>query len=152
MSLAPSVTTEDEITLITLQNCPPELSFVSRIFGRIGSLGVDVDMISLAPSQGSSTSISFTLRDSDLDKMLSFTSQLQEKEGVKAVVSSGNYKISICDSGMVNAPGFAARIFAAAESVPADIRIITTSEVSISLLVTAADFAETLSAIRKELA
>lgn len=148
MNCLPAITTEDEVTLITLHNCPSSLAFVSDVFRKIGALGVDVDMISLAPSPGSFTSVSFTLKDSSLDKILAFTSELQEKSGVKAIVSSGNHKISVYDKAMVNSPGFAAGVFAAAELVSADIRIITTSEVSISLLVTEADFSETLRAIR----
>jgi aspartate kinase len=148
MAISPKITTENDITLITLQNCPPELSFVSDVFQKIGQFGVDVDMISLAPSQGSNTSISFTISDFDLDKILSFTSRLHDTINVKAIVSSGNCKISVYDPNMVNAPGIAAQVFAAAASANSDIRVITTSEVDISLLVTAADYPETMKALQ----
>jgi aspartate kinase len=49
---------------------------------------------------------------------------------------------------MVNAPGIAAQVFAAAASANSDIRVITTSEVDISLLVTAADYPETMKALQ----
>jgi aspartokinase len=150
MALSPKVTLENDITLIVLQDCPPELNFVADVFQKIGQLGVDVDMISLAPSQGSNTSVSFTIADTDLDKILSFTSELRDKVRVKAIVSSGNCKISVYDPNMVNAPGLAAQVFAAAASVNSDIRLITTSEVDISLLVTAADAPETVKALESE--
>lgn len=150
MDISPKITMESDITLIVLQNCPPELSFVSDVFQRIGQLGVDVDMISLAPSQGSNTSVSFTISDLDLDKILSFTSELRDTIKVKAIVSSGNCKISVYDPNMVNAPGLAARAFSAAATAGADIRIITTSEVDISMLVTAADYPETMKALQDE--
>ncbi len=148
MTLSPTITTAEEITLITLQNCPSDLNFTAEIFKRVGELGVDVDMIDLAPSQGSSTSISFTLSDGDLDKILGFTSELHNRFQVKAVVSSGNSKISVYDRNMRNFPGAAAQVFAAAAQANAEIRIITTSEVDISLLVTAADFPEALKALK----
>ncbi len=150
MAITPKITTESDITLIVLQNCPPELSFVSGVFQRIGQLRVDVDMISLAPSQGSNTSVSFTISDLDLDKILCFTSELRDKYKVKAIVSSGNCKISVYDPNIVNAPGFAAQVFSAAASANADIRIITTSEVDISILVTSADYPETLKAMQEK--
>ncbi|MCI1956367.1 MAG: hypothetical protein LKJ21_08375 [Oscillospiraceae bacterium] len=150
MALSPKITTEDDITLVTLQNCPSELSFVADVFQKIGGLGVDVDMIDLAPSQGMFTSVSFTIADNDLDKILSFTSKLHDTIQVKAIVSSGNCKISVYDLNMKNSPGVAAQVFAAAASVNSDIRIITTSEVNISLLVTAADFPETLKALKNK--
>ncbi len=148
MDLSTQITAENDITLITLQNCPSELDFVGKVFQKISQLGVDVDMISLAPTQGTSTSISFTIFDNDLDKILGFTSELHEKTNVKAVVSSGNCKISVYDPNMKNAPGVAAQVFLAASAASSDIRIITTSEVDISLLVTAADFTETMKAVK----
>lgn len=147
MITAPTITTTNDITLITLQNCPSDLSFTADVFRKIAGFGVDVDMISLAPTHGAYTSISFTIADNDLGKILAFTSDLHDNSNIKTIVSSGNCKISVYDQGMKNSPGVAAGVFAAAAKVETDIRIITTSEVDISLLVTAADFNETLHAI-----
>ncbi|WP_411676784.1 ACT domain-containing protein [Caproicibacter sp.] len=147
MNLSPKITTVSDITLITLQKCPSELEFIANIFQRIAGLGVDVDMISLAPTQGAYTSVSFTISDNSLDKILSFTSELRNQRQISAVASSGNCKISVYDAGMINSPGVAAEVFDVASTVHADIRLITTSEVDISLLVTAADFQETLNAL-----
>lgn len=147
MVTAPTITTSNDITLITLQNCPSDLTFIANVFRRIAGFGVDVDMISLAPTHGAFTSISFTIADNDLGKILTFTSDLHDNSNIKTIVSSGNCKISVYDQGMKNSPGVAAGVFAAAAKVETDIRIITTSEVDISLLVTAADFNETLHAI-----
>lgn len=151
MTLSPTITTSSDITLVTLQNCPSELKFTADVFERIGALGVDVDMISLAPAHGAYTSASFTIADNDLDKIFGFTSELHDTAKIKVIVSSGNSKISVYDPNMRNAPGFAAQVFAAAAGANADIRIITTSEVDISLLVTAADFQETLNALQEKL-
>ncbi len=142
-----TITTSNDITLITLQNCPSDLSFIANVFHKIADFGVDVDMISLTPTHGAFTSISFTIADNDLGKILAFTSELHDNSNIKTIVSSGNCKISVYDQGMKNSPGVAAEVFAAAAKVETDIRIITTSEVDISLLVTAADFNETLHAI-----
>lgn len=150
MNISPKIATAADITLVTLQNCPLELQFVADVFHKIGELDVDVDMISLMPAHGAFTSISFTIADSDLDKILDFTSELHDKINVKAIVSSGNCKISVYDPNMKCAPGVAAQVFAAAAKVSADIRIITTSEIDISLLITAADFQETLQALNQK--
>lgn len=151
MNLSPTITTATDITLITLQKCPSELRFIANIFQKIETLDVDVDMISLAPTQGAYTSVSFTISDQNLDKILSFTSDLRNQSQISAIVSSGNCKISVYDSGMINTPGIAAEVFDIASSVHTDVRLITTSEVDISLLITAADFHETLDALQKKL-
>ena len=50
---------------------------------------------------------------------------------------------------MKHTPGIAAAVFAAAARVSTDVRIITTSEDEVSLLVTFADYPETLTAIEQ---
>ncbi|WP_457942127.1 ACT domain-containing protein [Caproiciproducens sp. LBM24188] len=150
MIMNPVITTTNDITLITLQNCPSDLKFIADVFRHIADFGVDVDMISLAPTQGTFTSVSFTIADNDLGKILAFTSELHEKSKIKTIVSSGNCKISVYDPAMKNSPGVAAEVFQAAAMIETDIRIITTSEVDISLLVTAADFNQTLQEIEKK--
>ncbi len=147
-----SITASDEITLITLQNCPADIDAIARIFENIAQSGINVDMISLAPPQGTCSSISFTISDDDLGKILEFTSALREDlTDIKPVVSSGNCKISIYDEHMRNNPGMAAAVFKSLSSVHTDIRVITTSEVEISVLVTKADADAALNAIKTAL-
>ncbi len=142
-----SIVVSDDITLITLQNIPADISFVSEVFEKIAEMGVDVDMISLSPVQSSMTSLSFTINDDDLIKILGYTSKLNDGS-IKPIVSSGNCKISVNDPGMENCPGVAARIFRCAADVGTDIRLITTSESQISLLVTKSDFDSAYAAIQ----
>ncbi|HIQ80246.1 MAG TPA: hypothetical protein IAD32_03050 [Candidatus Scatavimonas merdigallinarum] len=135
----PVVNVSDEITLVSLHDIPANMQQIADIFEKIASMGIDVDMISLSPVQSASTSLSFTIRDADLIKLLEFTSGLQGGR-VKPIVSSGNYIVSVLDKQMENTPGIAAKIFRAVADVNTDIRVISTSEVQISLLVTKADF------------
>ena len=60
-----------------------------------------------------------------------------------------NCKISIFGEEMRGTPGVAAKVFSAVSKVKADIRMITTSEVDISLLVVKADADMTVVAIRE---
>ena len=147
MDIVPEISVVNEITLVTLQKCPSDISFTADFFKRISSLGVDVDMISLAPSHGSYTSVSFTISDDDFDKVYVFTSELDKKMHLGAKVSSRNCKISVYSDKMRNSPGVAADVFKTAADVSADIRLITTSEVDISILVTEADFEKTLKSL-----
>ena len=64
------------------------------------------------------------------------------------IVSSVNHKIWVRDPAMKNTPGIAARVFNAIAQTDADIRLITTSDIEISLIVTAADFDSVLEAIQ----
>lgn len=146
--MKPIITVCDDITLVTLPNVQSDIEIIAGIFDQIGSNGIDVDMISLSPVQSAITSLSFTVHDDDFLKMLSYMATLREKS-IKPIVSSGNCKISIYDKSMENCPGVCAKFFKAVASVEADIRVITTSECQISILVTKSDFEDALSAIQK---
>ena len=137
--MKPEITVYEDVTLITLQNIPADISFIAEVFERIAGMGVDVDMISLSPAQSERTPLSFTIKDEDLVKILSYTSKLDDGS-VKSIVSSGNNKISVNDETMENCPGVAAKVFALAAQAKTEIRLITTSESQISLLVTKSDF------------
>jgi len=148
MSSSTTITTVNNITLVTLQGFPADVSYISDIFDAISKINVNIDMISMAPTHGAYTSLSFTISDDDLIEILNFTSPFRE-QGIKVIVSSVNNKISVHDPIMKNTPGIAAKVFAAISKTDADIRLITTSEVEISLLVTEADFDTVYSSIQK---
>ena len=134
------ISTVDNITLITLQGFPANVGAMSRIFDEIAKCGINIDMISMAPTHGAYTGMSFTISDNDLIDILSFVNAVKKETDIKVIVSSVNHKISIYDKAMKNTPGIAAKVFNAISNTDADIRLVTTSEVEISLLVTEADF------------
>lgn len=146
------VSTVDNITLITLQGFPASAESIAKIFDAISNYDINIDMISMAPTHGALTGLSFTISDNDLIDILSFISALKKETNVNAIVSSVNHKISVYDPVMKNTPGIAAKVFDAIRGTDADIRLITTSEVEISLLVTEADFDTVYNAIVKAMA
>ena len=146
------VSTVDNITLITLQGFPASADSIAKIFDAISQYDINIDMISMAPTHGALTGLSFTISDNDLIDILSFISALKKETQVNAIVSSVNHKISVYDPEMKNTPGIAAKVFGAIRNTDADIRLITTSEVEISFLVTEADFDTVYNAILKAMA
>ena len=152
MSASTVISTVDNITLITLQDFPANVSSIAKIFDTISQYGINIDMISMAPTHGATTGLSFTISDEDMIDILGFTSKLKQETDIDVIVSSVNHKISVHDSIMKNTPGIAAQVFNAISGTDADIRLITTSEVEISLLVTEADFDTVLGAIQKAMA
>ncbi len=143
-----TVTTYENITLITLHNVPADIGYIADVFTKIAAMDIDVDMISIAPSQSTTTSVSFTINDDDLIKTISFTSGLEDG-CVKSVVSSANCKISVDDNGMVGCPGVAAKVFSAVAGSQTEIRLVTTSETQISILVTREDFDAAYAAVKE---
>ena len=152
MSAGIVISTVDNITLVTLVGFPAQVDSLSRIFDSIAKYEINIDMISMAPTHGAFTGLSFTISDNYMMDVLAFTTQLKKETNVNVIVSSVNHKISIYDPDMKNTPGIAAKVFGAIANTKADLRLITTSEVEISLLVTESDFDTVLSAIEAAMA
>lgn len=149
--MAATITTNSDITLVTLQEFPANTQSVSDVFEEIAKYGINIDMISMAPTHGAYTDLSFTISDVDLVEVLKFTTELKKKNQIQAIVSSVNHKISVYDEAMRHTPGIAAKVFSAISATNADIRLITTSEVEIALLVTEADYDTVLAALQDAL-
>lgn len=148
MSANTVISTVDNITLVTLVGFPAQVDSIATILKSIADYDINIDMISMAPTHGAFTGLSFTISDNDLVDMLTFTTKLKKEMDVNVIVSSVNHKIAVYDPAMKNTPGIAARVFEAIAGTKADLRLITTSEVEISLLVTESDFDTVLSAIQ----
>ncbi len=137
--MSAKIQVSSDVTLVTLRNAPVDMDFIASVFEDIAALNIDIDMISLSPVQGSSTSVSFTINDDDLMPLLGYTSKLKSKN-IKPIVSSGNSIISLTDNDMADHPGVASKIFRAIADSNIDLRIVTTSQVQVSVLVTDAVF------------
>ncbi len=144
--MQPTITISEGITMISIQNISTDMCMIADIFEKIALLEVDIDIISLSPVQSAKTTLTFTIKDDDLIKILEFLSTL-DKSKIKPVVSSGNYNISILDNNMENNPGVASKIFKALATANTDIRVISTSEIQISIIVTSADYQKAYDAI-----
>lgn len=144
--MSAKIQVSSDITLVTLRNAPVDMDFIASVFEDIAALNIDIDMISLSPVQGSSTSVSFTINDDDLMPLLGYTSKLKSKN-IKPIVSSGNSIISLTDNDMADHPGVASKIFRAIADSNIDLRIVTTSQVQVSVLVTDAVFEQAYKAL-----
>ncbi len=145
----PEISVSYDITLVTLHNVPSDIVFITKVFDRISKMNIDVDMISLSPPYSFSTDLSFTVKDDDLPAILSDASEFSHHQ-IKMSVSSGNCKISVNDPAMEHHPGAAAAIFHQYAQLHTDIRLITTSESQVSILIPKADFDSICNKIKKE--
>ncbi|MCR5484047.1 MAG: hypothetical protein K6F09_00485 [Clostridiales bacterium] len=150
MDLNGKVSVTEDVTLISLNDSPANIDVIAGIFERIAEAGIDVDMISQTPPNGRHSSLSFTVSGEDFGGILEIAAKFREvNPDIKISVSSGNCKIAVFSDSMKGTPGVAAKVFKAAANANADIRMITTSEVDISMLVVKADLENTLAEIGK---
>lgn len=151
-NIAYQVTVTQEVSLVLLNKAPSDLCFISSVFEALAAADINIDMISQSPPQGTASSLSFTIADSDLGKTIEIISQLREVyPQLRSAVSSGNYKVLVSSDQMRDMPGVAYMVFRAVASLHTDIRMITTSEVDISLLITQPDSETVVQAIQEAL-
>lgn len=150
MNIIDSIFVNDDVTLISLCDCPSDIVHISDVFAMITQAGIDVDMISQFPPSGVNSGFSFSVSDKDFVAVLSIASALRNKQPkVKISVSSGNSKITVRGDAMKGTPGVASKVFGALADSCADVRMITTSETEISLLVIKSDVEAAVAAIKK---
>lgn len=140
----------DGITLIILKNVPSDLCYVTGIFEAFAEDGINIDMISQSPPQGSTSSLSFTVSDESLADALNVISKLREVHpDLKTAVSSGNYKVTVFGEEMKSENGIAAKVFKIFAEQRSDVRLITTSDFEISILISQPDI-ETIEKVLKQ--
>ena len=146
MKIIQNISVTEDVTMVN----PTDFAFTASIFERIAEEKINVDMIAQAAPLGGKSALSFTVSDEDLGRLLTLISQFRtQTPDIKPVVSSSNVKISVYGEAMRIESGVAAKVFQAAAGVGADIRLITTSEADISLLITKADYQQIVAAIEK---
>lgn len=150
MNAIQSITVVEDVTLISLHDSPADIDMIAKIFAMISEAGIDVDMISQTPPHRNIPDLSFTIAGDDMGGILEISSRLRElNPDLKLSISNGHCKISVFGEGMRGCPGIAGKVFQAVAEAKADVSMITTSEVDISVLVAKADLENTLEALHK---
>ena len=139
------------VALITVCNIPHELGCMAEVFGVISDNGINIDMISQTPPIIGGVCISFTVDNEDMFKAIICLNSLKKKIKVLSVdVDPNNVKLVIAGRSIKDTPGVATNIFRLMAKNNIDIKIITTSESDITLLIYEKDSQMAESLIKKE--
>lgn len=121
---------------ITIQGVPDQPGIAYQILGPVADANVDVDMIIQNSGHGGLTDFSFTVTRADLDKTLDVLDRVKTVINAKAIESDKSLcKVSVVGVGMRSHPGVAAKMFRTLSEEGINIRMISTSEIKISVVV-----------------
>ena len=121
---------------ITIQGVPDQPGVAYQILGPVADANVDVDMIIQNSGYDGLTDFSFTVGRGDLDKTLGVLERVKTVINAKAIESDITLcKVSIVGVGMRSHPGVAARMFRTLSEEGINIRMISTSEIKISVVI-----------------
>jgi aspartate kinase len=126
----------DQARLVILK-VPDRPGIAGEIFGALAERGVNVDMIIQAFHEASLVNdITFTVKRSDLAAARAALDQVAGNIGAEGVLADEDAaKVSIVGAGLMDQPDVAARMFSALGQAGINIKMISTSEIRISCVV-----------------
>ncbi len=142
------VAKDKDVARLAIVGLIDEPGIAFKIFSLLAKRGINVDIILQSIGRDSTKDISFTVHKGDLDAA---KSALEECRGIfhfdHIDVDDNIAKVSIVGAGMVNNPGVAAKMFEALYGANINIRMISTSEIKVSVLVDLAEADRAVQAI-----
>jgi len=122
---------------LTVLGVPDQPGVASKILGPVADANIEVDMIvqNVAPD-GSTTDFTFTVHRNDYDKALGILRGVAGELGAREVNGDNKIvKVSLVGVGMRSHAGIASSMFAALAREGINIRMISTSEIKISVVI-----------------
>ena len=149
--LISGVAKDDNIARISIIGVPDKPGLAFKIFSKLASKGINVDIILQSIGRNGTKDISFTVEKNKMEDTMQLLQQNAEKWGASNIVSDDNVtKVSIVGAGMETHPGVAAEMFEALFSRSVNIQMISTSEIKISVLLNKADGDRAVEAIHEK--
>ncbi|MBK9131203.1 MAG: aspartate kinase [Gammaproteobacteria bacterium] len=121
---------------LTVLGVPDQPGVASRILGPVADANIEVDMIVQNVAEDSTTDFTFTVHRNDYEKVLEILKALAKGLGAREVVGDKKIvKVSLVGVGMRSHAGIASRMFRSLADEGINIRMISTSEIKISVVI-----------------
>lgn len=126
---------EKGITRLTVFGLKNEWNGLSAIFSALAQNQIDVDII-IQSQTDAKMNLSFSIKSKDLEDAVQVLEHQKEVIGFESIEYEANLaKVSIVGSGMVSNPGVAAQMFTALANDEIQVKMVSTSEIKISVVV-----------------
>ncbi len=121
---------------LTVQGVPDRPGIAYAILGPIGDANIEVDMIVQNVGADATTDFTFTVHRNDFERAREITDKVSKQLGARAVTGAADIaKISMVGVGMRSHAGIAAKMFGTLARENINIRMISTSEIKVSVVV-----------------
>ena len=143
-----STKSDAKVTIIGVKDRP---GVAASIFKPLSKNLINVDMVVQNISlDGRETDLTFTIKSDDLKKTEKLIKKNKKISFKKLSYDKGVSKVSIIGVGMITTPGITYRMFQALALKKINILVISTSEIKISVLVSAKHVKRAVAALHKE--
>lgn len=134
---------------VTIRGVPDEPGVSHRVFDAIAAQNIVVDMIAQNVGSQGKASIGFTVLANELPATLAVLRPLAAQLGATVEHEEGVSKVSIVGTGMRTHTGVAEKMFAALTQENINLKMITTGDIKISVLVNRDDGVKALRAVHQ---
>src|SRR5690349_1073377 len=135
---------------ISLTGVPDKPGTMHRIFSRLATVNIAVDMIVQNIGAAGVADIAFTVLETDLPVALKTVGEAARELGGEVTHDANLSKVSVVGLGMATQTGVADRMFRALADARVNIQAISTSQIKISCLVARTQGIEALRAVHDE--
>ena len=143
-----STQNDAKVTLIGVKDKP---GVAASIFEPLSTNSINVDMVvQNISANGKNTDITFTIKNDDLFKTKKIVKNNKKIDFKKLLFEKGVSKVSIIGVGMITTPGVTFRMFRALADKKINIKVISTSEIKISVLIDKKNTKKALIALHNE--
>jgi len=121
---------------ITVVGVPDRPGIAAAILGPVGDANIEVDMIVQNVADDATTDFTFTVHRNDFDRAHEVIKRVAKELGAKDVRTANDIcKVSLVGVGMRSHAGIASKMFKALAGDGINIRMISTSEIKISVVI-----------------
>ena len=143
--LIKGVAKDTDVAVITILNVPDEPGTSFKIFGLLAQKNINVDIILQSTGRDGKKDISFTCSEGEADTALRVLKESGKFQDVTCDETCA--KVSIVGAGMQSHSGVASKMFEALSNNNINIKMISTSEIKISVIIDEADADKAVAAI-----
>lgn len=141
---------EPGIARVTVTYNKPFNGSLANIFMTLAENHIDVDIIVQSISEEFQPSVSFSIKEDSLEEVRRVLDVNKETIGFMSTdFEVGLAKVSIVGSGMVSNPGVAARMFDILRQSEIPVKMVSTSEIKISVVVPGGDMKKSANALHE---
>jgi aspartate kinase len=139
-----------DVSRITLKGIKTGPGTLSKVFTPLAEAGVSVDVILENGVTGEEAAdVAFTVRRGDFQRALKISGEVADSLGGEVEGAEELGKVSVVGTGMLNRPGYAAKMFDLLGEAGIPIRMVSTSEIQVTCVLAADRVEEAVRVLHK---
>ncbi len=124
-----------QIARITVAGLPGGPTTLARIFGPLAGAEVSIDVIAESTGPDGTIELGFTVASDELALALPIVEEAARALGARVAAQRDLAKVSLVGTGMLNRPGYVARLFATLAEAAIPCLMVSTSEISVTCVI-----------------